>query len=173
MQRPGDVSAMAELVIRCKKRDLAVPLKLTLDLAMQGPLVGLFRQEEVGALLLELLNNGFRVCKASAWMNKPWRFSSPSSVLSTARAWFSPVAWQAWLRPHPARRREFHQGHRRRKSQARPLETGFKSVLPADASGTAAPARRQWPAPVAGRPPHTAWPPPPTPSDPAPAPGRR
>ena len=91
-QCPGDVSAMADLVIHCQKRDLAVSLKLTLDLAMQCSLVGLGRQEEVGALLLELLKNGFWVCRASAWMTKPWRSSSPRSFLSTARSSFSPVA---------------------------------------------------------------------------------
>ncbi len=37
---------MADLVIRCQERDLAAALELPLDLAMQGPLVGLGRQEE-------------------------------------------------------------------------------------------------------------------------------
>ena len=99
-QGPGDVPAMTDLLNRCQKRDLAVALELTLDLAMEGPLVGLLlrrslrlhRQEEVGPLLLELLKNGFWVCRASAWMSKPSRSSSPSSFLSTARSWFSPVA---------------------------------------------------------------------------------
>jgi hypothetical protein len=63
LQRPGDVAAMAELMIRCQKTDLAFPLELALDLAMQGPLVGLDRQQEVGCMLLELLKNGFRVCR--------------------------------------------------------------------------------------------------------------
>jgi hypothetical protein len=85
-------SFVADQVIRCQKRDLAFPLELALDLAMQGPLVGLYRQQEVGALLLELSKNGFWVCKASAWISKPSRSSSPSSFLSTARSWFSPVA---------------------------------------------------------------------------------
>ncbi|MFN9644632.1 MAG: hypothetical protein ACK6BG_05810 [Cyanobacteriota bacterium] len=83
---------MADLVIRCQERDLAFAFKLTLNLAMQRPLVALDCQEEVGALLVALLKNGFWVCKASAWISKPWRSSSPSSVLSTARSWFSPVA---------------------------------------------------------------------------------
>ena len=99
-QRPGDVSTMADLVIRCQERDLAFSFELTQDLALQRPLVGLLLrrslwldgQEEVGALLLELLKNGFWVCRASAWISKPWRSSSPSSVFSTARSWFSPVA---------------------------------------------------------------------------------
>ena len=58
-QGPGDVSAMADLMICCQKRDLAFSFKLTLDLAMQRPLVSLNCQEEVGALLLELLKSGF------------------------------------------------------------------------------------------------------------------
>ncbi|MFN9546624.1 MAG: hypothetical protein ACK6AD_06095 [Cyanobacteriota bacterium] len=45
---------MADLVIRCQERDLAAALKLPLDLAMQSPLVGLDRQEDVGPLLLAL-----------------------------------------------------------------------------------------------------------------------
>ena len=65
---------MANLVIRCQKWDVAVPLELRLDLAMQGSLVGYSfgedfvydGQEEVGPLLLELPKNGRRVCKASA-----------------------------------------------------------------------------------------------------------
>jgi hypothetical protein len=58
-QGPGDVSAMADLVIDCQERDLAFSLELTLDLEMQRPLVGLDSQEEVGALLLELLKKRF------------------------------------------------------------------------------------------------------------------
>jgi hypothetical protein len=42
-QRPGDVSTMAELVIRFQKMDLACSLELPCDLAMQGPLVGFVR----------------------------------------------------------------------------------------------------------------------------------
>ena len=56
-QRPGDVSTMADLVIRCQERDLAFSFELTQDLAMQRPLVGLLLrrslrldgQEEVDA----------------------------------------------------------------------------------------------------------------------------
>ena len=91
-QHPGDVTAMTDLLIHGKKRDLAFPLELTLNLAIQGSLVSLDRQEEVGALLLELLKNAFWVCRASAWMSSPWRSNSPRSFLSTARSWFSPVA---------------------------------------------------------------------------------
>jgi len=57
---------VADLVIRCHKRDVPLSLELALDLAMQRLLVGLDRQEEVGALLLELPKNGRWVCKASA-----------------------------------------------------------------------------------------------------------
>ncbi|MFO8238121.1 MAG: hypothetical protein R6U00_07720, partial [Prochlorococcaceae cyanobacterium] len=46
----------------------------------------------VGPLLLEELNNGFWVCRASAWISTPPRSSSPINCLSTARSWFSPVA---------------------------------------------------------------------------------
>jgi hypothetical protein len=53
-------------VIGVLKRDLAFPLELALDLAMQRLLVGFHRQQEVGPLLLELPKNGFWVCKASA-----------------------------------------------------------------------------------------------------------
>jgi len=44
-QRPGDFAAMADLVIHCHERDLALALELAADLAMQGCLVGLERQE--------------------------------------------------------------------------------------------------------------------------------
>ena len=42
-QRPGDVAAVADLVIRCHERDLALPLELAADLAVQRLLVGLDR----------------------------------------------------------------------------------------------------------------------------------
>ncbi len=44
-QRPGDVAAVAVLVIRCLKRDLG--LELAADLAVQRLLIGLDCQEEV------------------------------------------------------------------------------------------------------------------------------
>ena len=91
-QRPGDVAAVADLVIRCQERDLALSLELAADLAVQRLLVGLDGQEEVGSLLLELSKKGFWVCKASAWTSTPSRSSSPRSCRSTARSWFSPVA---------------------------------------------------------------------------------
>ena len=91
-QLPGDVTAVAFLVIPCLERDLALPLKLTADLAVEGLLVGFHCQEEVGSLLLELLKNGRCVCRASAWISTPSRSSSPRSCFSTARSWFSPVA---------------------------------------------------------------------------------
>ena len=70
-QRPGDVAAVADLVIGCVKRDPALALELAADLAMQSGLVGLDRQEEVGSLLLELLKNGCWVWSASAWIQCP------------------------------------------------------------------------------------------------------
>jgi len=91
-QYPGDVATVADLVICCHKRDATLSLELALDLAMQGLLVALNGQEEVGPLLLELPKNGFWVWSASAWISTPSRSSSPSNYLSTARSWFSPVA---------------------------------------------------------------------------------
>jgi len=96
-QRPGDVTAVANLVIRCHKRDPA----FSLDLAMQRLLIGFDRQQEVGPLLLKMPKNGFCVCRASAWISTPPRTSSPRSCRRTARSWFSPVAWQDWLTATP------------------------------------------------------------------------
>jgi hypothetical protein len=56
-QGPGDGAAVADLVIRCHERDLALSLELAADLAVQRLLVGFNRQEEVGPLLLELPKN--------------------------------------------------------------------------------------------------------------------
>ncbi len=99
-ERPGDGTAMTFLENTCLNRDVAFPLELASDLAMQCLLVGsplrgwlrLHRQEEVGPLLLELLKIGRCVCRASAWISTPSRSSSPNSCFSTARSWFSPVA---------------------------------------------------------------------------------
>jgi hypothetical protein len=91
-QGPGDDAAVADLVIRCNVRDLALSLKLAADLTVQRLLVGFNRQEEVGPLLLELPKNGRWVWSASAWISTPSRSSSPRSCRSTARSWFSPVA---------------------------------------------------------------------------------
>jgi len=57
-QGPGDVATVADLVIRCHERDLALSLDLAADLAAEGLLVGFHRQQEVGPLLLELPKNG-------------------------------------------------------------------------------------------------------------------
>ena len=65
-QPPGDVAAVADLVIRCHKRDVTLALELAEDLTMQRLLVGFDGQEEVDPLLLELPKNGRWVCKASA-----------------------------------------------------------------------------------------------------------
>ena len=65
-QRPGDAETVADLLIRCHKRDLALSLELAADLAVQRLLVGFHRQEEVGPLLLELPKNGRWVWSASA-----------------------------------------------------------------------------------------------------------
>ena len=91
-ERPGDGTTMTLLENTCLNRDVAFPLELAPDLAMQCLLVRFHRQEEVGPLLLELLKNGRWVWSASAWISTPSRSSSPSSCFSTARSWFSPVA---------------------------------------------------------------------------------
>ena len=91
---------MADLVINCHKRDVALSLELTLDLAMQRLLIGFHRQKEVGPLLLELPKNGRWVWRATpsekaaptAWMRTPSKSISPSNCRSTARSWFSLVA---------------------------------------------------------------------------------
>jgi len=57
--------------MRCSKRDLAFPLKLAADLILQGFLVALDAQEEVGPLLRELSKNALCVCSASAWISTP------------------------------------------------------------------------------------------------------
>jgi hypothetical protein len=72
-QRPGDVAAVALLVIRCHKRDVSLPLKLATDLAVERLLIGFDRQQEVGPLLLELPKNGRWVWSASACIRTPSR----------------------------------------------------------------------------------------------------
>jgi hypothetical protein len=57
-QHPGDVAAVANLVICRHKRDVPLSLELRSDLAVERLLIGLDRQEEVGPLLLELPKNG-------------------------------------------------------------------------------------------------------------------
>ena len=94
-ESPGDVTPMADLVIGCHKRDVALSNQLIGDLAVERLLVGLDRQEEVGPLLRELPKNACCVWSASAWMSTPSRSSSPRSFWSTARSWFSLVAQQA------------------------------------------------------------------------------
>ena len=56
-QRPADVTAMADLVISCHERDLALSKQLFGDLPVKRLLVGLDHQEEVGPLLRELPKN--------------------------------------------------------------------------------------------------------------------
>ena len=104
-QRPGDIASVAELVIRCLEKDLALSQELVADLAVECLLVRFHRQQEVGQLFLELPKNRFLLWSAApsekdaltAWISTPSRPSSPRSFLSTARSWFSPKAWQAWL----------------------------------------------------------------------------
>jgi len=104
-QRPGDDACVTELVIRCLEKDLALSQELVADLAVECLLVRFHRQQEVGQLFLELPKNRFLLWSAApsekdaltAWISTPSRPSSPRSFLSTARSWFSPKAWQAWL----------------------------------------------------------------------------
>jgi hypothetical protein len=85
-QSPADVTPMADLVIGCHERDMALSTQLIGDLAVELLLVGLDRQEEVGPLLRELPKNACCVWSASAWIRMPSRSSSPSSFWSTARS---------------------------------------------------------------------------------------
>lgn len=104
-QRPGDIASVVELVIRCLEKDLALSQELVANLAVACLLVRIHRQQEVGQLFLELPKNRFLLWSAApsekdaltAWISTPSRPSSPRSFLSTARSWFSPKAWQAWL----------------------------------------------------------------------------
>jgi hypothetical protein len=65
-QRPGDVAAMADLLVPCHKRDRALSLELAGNLAMQRLMVCFHRQDEVGPLLLEELKNGRWMWKKSS-----------------------------------------------------------------------------------------------------------
>jgi hypothetical protein len=56
-QPPGDVTAVADLVKRCSKRDLELPLELPADLPLEGLLIALDSQEEDCPLLLVLPKN--------------------------------------------------------------------------------------------------------------------
>ena len=77
---------MADLVIGCHKRDVALSKQLIGDLPVERLLVGLNRQEEVAPLLYELPKNACCVWSASAWISTPSRSSSPSSFWSTERS---------------------------------------------------------------------------------------
>jgi hypothetical protein len=57
---------MADLLIGCDERDVALSQQLIGDLTVERFLVGLNRQEEVGPLLCELPKNACCVCSASA-----------------------------------------------------------------------------------------------------------
>jgi hypothetical protein len=90
-QCPGDVAAVADLVIRCHKRDVALSLELAADLTMERLLVVFDRQEEVGPLLLELSKT-----VAACGGHPPGSARPPDPARreagGTARSWFSPVA---------------------------------------------------------------------------------
>ena len=91
-QIPGDFEAVAGLVIRCQKRDLALSVELDADLVMQRLLMRLDRQQEICTMLLELQENEHWVWSLSEQMSILTRSRSLSSCLSTASSWFSPVA---------------------------------------------------------------------------------
>ena len=82
--RPGDLTAVADLVMHCSKRDLTLSLELPADLPLEGLLVAFDAQEEVGPLFRELLKNALCVWSASAWISTPSSSSSPRSFLSSA-----------------------------------------------------------------------------------------
>ena len=64
---------------------------------MQDLPVPFYGQEEVGNLLLELVNNEHCVWRTSDWISTDSRSNFPSSCRRTARSRLSPVAEQAWL----------------------------------------------------------------------------
>ena len=91
-QGPGGVAPMPFLVIRCGERDLALSLELAADLPMQGLLVPLDGQEEVGPLGEAPVKNAWVVCSASAWISTPSSSRVLSSSLRAARSLDSPVS---------------------------------------------------------------------------------
>ena len=91
-ERPDGLTPVAFLVIRCSKRDVPFSLELAADLTVEGLLVGLDGQEQVGPLLQAPLKIGRLVCRASAWISLPSRSIVLNSSLSAARsldAWVS------------------------------------------------------------------------------------
>ena len=75
-QGQADVAAMADLIIRCRERELTLSKQLIGDLAIEPLLVGIDRQEEVNPLLLELPKHTYCVGSASAWMSTSSRSNS-------------------------------------------------------------------------------------------------
>jgi len=57
---------MADLVMRCSKRNMALPPELGIDLPDEGFLVGLGAEQEFGPLLHELSINALCVWSAYA-----------------------------------------------------------------------------------------------------------
>lgn len=91
-QRPRDVTAVPDLVMRCGERDLTLPQQLAVDLPLQDLLIGFDAQDEVGPLLRELSKNALCVWSASAWISTPSRSSAPRSFLSSVCSLLSRVA---------------------------------------------------------------------------------
>lgn len=90
LEFPPGLTSVALLDVSCGESDVALSLELASDLAVQGLLVGLDRQEEVGPLLQAPVKNACVVCSASAWIRRPLRSSVLSSSLSAA---FSLESW--------------------------------------------------------------------------------
>ena len=77
---------MALLVIRCSERDVTLPLELAADLAVEGLLVGLDGQKQVGPLGEAPAKNDWVVLSASAWISRPSRSRLLNSSLRAARS---------------------------------------------------------------------------------------
>ena len=100
MEGPGDCAAAADFMIRSHERHLALSLEQAADLAVQRLLLGLLPRRRLASITVSkrtaplswMPKNGFWVCRASSWISRPSRSSSPKSCHGTARSWFSPVA---------------------------------------------------------------------------------
>ena len=90
---PDGVTAVAFLVIRCSERDLALPLELATDLAVELWLVRFDGQGDVGTLVEAPAKKSRVVCSASAWIKTPSSFIVLRSCLRAARSLDSWVSW--------------------------------------------------------------------------------
>ncbi len=60
-QGPGDVTALANLMIHCSKSDMPLPEQLVGDLVVDAALIRVHGQQEVGPMLRKLLKDGLCV----------------------------------------------------------------------------------------------------------------